>query len=639
MPEKMIKKIATAIPVLIAGVLLFAVCPTASFDQDLAEVEVDHALTFEIHTPHIDWAKPYARGKSHVLFFIGGRGTNFREGVELMQRFDIEADAVLYARIIDTTKDDWHGGKAGIKRMETLLEKDWDAFVFLGLAPAKMPEALRQKLIGKVQMGVGILLSGVDDQALLPAAAERKEAVPFLTGIAGVKAFSLGKGRGVWLPARPFIEYAAGWQNIYESWQEGLGRALVWAAGRAPQGELAFTLSKNLFTRTEPANLRVKWSGAVLVGKPLLQLWIRKPVGWLAPWPDRELASGEVADLTLPHLPAGRYHLDGRVVSSAGVENWATIPFEVTSPRRISGIELTPDWGEIGGKISGIVALSGSADPGEKVRIDVLDKDRRVLLRREFAAGGDRLDFSFDIPPWMPILATVEAAVMNHDEALAGVSRYFHITRRNRNQFNFLMWDVPRGTLAPYAEESLARTGVTLQLGNGNPPLHVAATDIAWVPYTTDITATLDDKGVMKPFCWNDVGAVGKSVRMIPDKYKPSRGHGVFAYSLGDEIATRGACLAEPCLEAYRGYLKEVYGTLDALNRSWGSAFAAWGEIGLAEAGDNEEVRSRKNKNYPRWFDRQAFKSYNFVQYALKYAGAYADIDPRAKTGFEGGAP
>jgi len=72
LPEKMIKKIATAIPVLIAGVLLFAVCPTASFDQDLAEVEVDHALTFEIHTPHIDWAKPYARGKSRVLFFIGG---------------------------------------------------------------------------------------------------------------------------------------------------------------------------------------------------------------------------------------------------------------------------------------------------------------------------------------------------------------------------------------------------------------------------------------------------------------------------------------------------------------------------------------------------------------------------------------
>jgi len=257
--------------------------------QDQAELELDHALTFEIATPHIDWAQPYARGKSRVLFFIGGRGTNFREGVELMQRFDIEAEAVLYARIIDTKKDDWHGGKEGITRLEALLEKDWDAFVFLGVAPAKMPEALRQKLIGKVQAGGGVVLSGVDDPDLLQAAAEKREGVPFLAGIVGAKAFTLGKGRGMRLPASPLLDYAEGWQNTYESWQENLGRAVVWAAGRAPGGELSFQLSKNVFTRAEPAHLRVKWSGAVAGEKPLLQLWIRKPVGWLAPWPDRDL--------------------------------------------------------------------------------------------------------------------------------------------------------------------------------------------------------------------------------------------------------------------------------------------------------------------------------------------------------------
>src|ERR1035437_7848901 len=180
----MIRNIAKAIFALIAIALLFTMRPLTSFAQDLAELEVDHALTFEVQTPHINWARPYAHGKSRVLFFIDGRvGTNFREGVELMQRFDIEAEAVLYGRIVDTTTDAWHGGKEGVKRMESLLAKPWDVFVFLGVTPDKLPPAIKQRLLGAVQAGSGLLLSGAGDGGL---------------------------------PARPVIEYAEGWQNVYE---------------------------------------------------------------------------------------------------------------------------------------------------------------------------------------------------------------------------------------------------------------------------------------------------------------------------------------------------------------------------------------------------------------------------------------
>ena len=125
-------------------------------------------------------------------------------------------------------------------------------------------------------------------------------------------------------------------------------------------------------------------------------------------------------------------------------------------------------------------------------------------------------------------------------------------------------------------------------------------------------------------------------MQALSDQHQPSRRHGVFAYSLGDEVDTRGACVATSCLNAYRDYLKEVYGALDALNHSWGTGFGAWEEVSLAEASDNEEARSLKDRNFPRWFDRQAFMSYNFVQYARKYAATYRAMDPQAKTGFEG---
>lgn len=63
------KKIAMSIAafgVLVMIRLLWG--PVWAFCQDVAALEVDHALTFEVQTPHIDWAKPYARGKTRVLF-------------------------------------------------------------------------------------------------------------------------------------------------------------------------------------------------------------------------------------------------------------------------------------------------------------------------------------------------------------------------------------------------------------------------------------------------------------------------------------------------------------------------------------------------------------------------------------------
>jgi beta-galactosidase len=636
--KKIIPKILYSIGIFIAAAL-FTALTAASFGQDLAqaELEVDHALTTEVRTAHIQWAKPYIQGKTRALLFIGGRGTFSREGVELLQRFDIEGEAILYSRLVDTSRDDWHGGKEGLRRMAALLEKEWDAYLFLGIAPGKLPEPVRQKLIGKILRGDGLVLAGVDEPVLLSVAVENKDTIPFLAGIDGIKAFTPGKGRVVRLPARPIIEYAEGWQNAYESWQEGLGRALLWASGKEPRGRLSLALSKPAFPWSEPAEVTIRWDGGDAAAEKLrLQLWLRGPVGWAAPWPDRELAAGDDLLLTLPRLAGGRYRLDGRIVGTRGVEAWATVPFEVTSGRRIAGVELQPDWGESGGKITGSVALAGPAGPGERVRIDVLDKDRRVLLHREVPAGGDRVEFVFATPSWLPMLTTVEASLLAGGEATSKAYRYFRTTHRNLDHFNFLIWDVPGGTLAPYAQESLARTGVTLQLGQGNPPLHATAADLAWVPYTIHIDAKRDAKGVMTPFCWNDQKAVDANTRKIVDKHEPARRHGVFAYSLGDEIATQGACLAATCLEAYRNYLKEVYGTLEALNRSWGTDFGDWEAVGLSDPGDNEEKRSFEGRNYPRWFDRQAFKSWNFVQYAKKYAAAYWAMDPEARTGFEG---
>jgi len=129
---------------LLTFAVITALCVSLAYPaqcQDLAELEVDHALTLDFTTPHTDWAQPYAGQKTRVLFFCSGQGTVPREAVELMQRFDIEAEAVFWARIVDSSDEHWHGGDIGEQRMLNLLEQKWDCYVMLGLGLDRMSEA------------------------------------------------------------------------------------------------------------------------------------------------------------------------------------------------------------------------------------------------------------------------------------------------------------------------------------------------------------------------------------------------------------------------------------------------------------------------------------------------------------------
>lgn len=219
-----------------------------------------------------------------------------------------------------------------------------------------------------------------------------------------------------------------------------------------------------------------------------------------------------------------------------------------------------------GEHIAGAATLAGPASPDEIVRIRLLDRRRRELARRDVKrcsplpkagegqgvrANNDKAAFDFTIEPWMPMLVTVEVQVLDAAGEVTRRSEYVHVVKRNRGQFNFLVWGYPTGTLAPYAEESLARCGMTLQLlhqGVPKPPLYLAAFDIATIPYTTWLGGnSKTPEGIMSPFCWNDEAAVRKCVTDLAKLHEVTRQHGVFVYSLGDEDQSLGCCLSPYC--------------------------------------------------------------------------------------------
>jgi len=614
---------------------LTMLCAGALFAQDAAELEVDHALTFDYPTPHTAWARPYVQGKTRVLFFLNGRGMIPRHCVELKQRFDLDAEAVFWARIVDSSKEHWHGGAAGEARMLRLLQEPWDCFVFLGMSPTRMSPEAQCRLLEPVVKGAGIVLIGANDERILKD--ENRVPVDWLEDVVKATPYQVGEGRGVHFGSLPTIDYYEGWELDYDVLAEKLGRSILWAAGKEPEARLSIeTKPVSPLALGNRAQVEVGFTGKAGVEAKIAVVLRRRGVqDWqLATLPVQSPGALRVA---LPeHLAADTYRLDAIARDAKGqVVAWSTRSLEVEAQRQVAGVSLAEEWSEPGGTLRGVVSLVGLAQPNERVVVRLLDPQRRVLARQELESGIE-IDFSFPVAPWMPQLLTVEALLLSGGREVGRAYTYCRVTTRNREGWNFLIWDTPRGTLAPYAEASLAKHGVTLQLRGGNPPLYVAAHNIGWVPYTTRIQAKRQPKGVMKPFCWNDKEAVQAHVTALAKKYAGARQHGVFVWSLGDEVDTKGCCLSPHCLKAYRGYLAEQYGKIEALNASWGTAFKSWDEIVLSDPEDNEEAAALRAKNYPRWFDRQAYKSWNFVQFCQAYRKAYEAIDPQAKVGFEG---
>jgi len=654
-----------------------------------SELEEDHRLSMEFVTPHTKWAQPYAGGKTRVLVFIDGDnhrhpslpfGTLPREIIELKQRFDLDAAAVYWVSSLGhpstRPKDHWLHGEAGVERMLKLLGQPWDCYVLYQTLLKRMPVEAQYKLLERVAAGSGLVMVGTDDKRVLKEKNRLKSLPAFLaqgtpfTGLPFVlesvlkglerdkgtdaeaarrmmSAYRIKSGRGLRLVRRPDLGDDIGWDTQYEYWAQLLGRAVLWAARHEPKMTLAVAVSSPVCDRTELSGQKIAIEWAHPKAPPGLEIEVslRRFDGQVTPLEVKRNAAG-TGTLTcgVPDLRADRYFVDVRARGTSGRETWASTTFAVTSVRRVASLKLDAPYSEIGGMLSGKVSLEGPPLAGELVRIDLVDARNRIVARSDLGAAGQAA-FKFDVKPWMPMLVRVVARLLANGQEVDHQYTYFHVTKRNRGRFNFLIWDYPMGTLAPWAERALAKYGVTLQLGYlrveppswGNPPNYVAANEIAWVPYTTYIGNKLDQNGIMaETGCWNDPKLVMPRVKKLAENFTPARQHGVFVYSLGDEIATRGSCLSPHCLRAYRKYLEQEYGSIGALNSSWGSSYKSFGEIELLDPRDNDGAEAKRRKIYARWYDRQAFQSYNICQYYKRFGYAYRRIDPKAWTGFEG---
>ncbi|MFW5869089.1 MAG: hypothetical protein ACOCX2_14790, partial [Armatimonadota bacterium] len=318
------RRIASYALVTVALGLLGVTCALA---QDMAELEVDHAMTLEFETPHTDWAQPYAGESTRVLVFCNGRGTVPRHIVEMMQRFDVDAEAVFWIRIIDRTDEQWLGGETGVARMMQLLEEDWDAYVFLGQDMGAMTAEQQYKVLKPVSEGAGLVFVGANDERVLKGENRIDNFGAGDVAPAG-EGYTVGEGRGVRMDACPDFGYHEGWDVEYDYWAEGFGRSVLWAAGHEPRMALSIDTGDGEFAWDAEKTFTLNAMGDATGENPRVRMRVRKPGGPSMDLEERALPS-RAFTVEVGDIPAGQYHLDAWVRSDAGVETWATAPFSV----------------------------------------------------------------------------------------------------------------------------------------------------------------------------------------------------------------------------------------------------------------------------------------------------------------------
>jgi len=646
----------------------------AALDAAAREVAEDNSLASKLVTPCKPWGKGYARGPVRALFFVcagsyGGAwddpGTRLRDVVELCQRFDLQADAVLFSSGDGGRTWDFHGQKLGAERAERLLAKPYELYVIGGFPMEKLPAKLQYLILEQVVKGAGLLCCGsapceylTDKRRVDPVPGFLADGLPVLDGKAPgdwLAAYRLKAGRGVWLKydahaITPRHEFSFRALAEYDYWTLLVGRAMLWAASR--EGEVSVTSVLG----GQPLRLDRAAAGA---GEVSLSSEAAGPLDTTVTLELRRACDGVKRSLgaakatltpgqparvpvSVPRLRAGDYFVDAVAKSKRGVEAFGAGTLTVESAFGIDSVTVDRSFVERSENLTGKVTLRGPLPAKSILRIRFRDSYDRIVKQQDMSVttGQTEYPFQYQADAFATILMRVEAVLLADGEEVEMKDASFTVPKRRHGRLNFVMWDAPDDVIGYYGWRKLQEAGMNVALigsqGGVRPqPPVLRACDVSLVPYSTRILDDKDENGTMKPVCWNDEPAVDEYVQKIVDGQKLLREQGVFVYSLGDEGVTLGCCVHPSCLAAYRRYLAAQYGTIEKLNAAWGTTYQSFDEVDLLDHKDNMEQAAMKT-SFPRWYDRQAFARHNLMQFSSRFVRAYRGLDPESATGFEG---
>lgn len=243
----------------------------------------------------------------------------------------------------------------------------------------------------------------------------------------------------------------------------------------------------------------------------------------------------------------------------------------------------------------------------------------------------------------------------------AGTDRYADVWPR----FAILVWQYrtpPPGPDAKAAYESVNLHGIHLDGGFSEELLNFAKEN--HYCYYVDHAAGKGDLYVrpsawdgfakayrqnrqrpVRPNCLRDPGVVERMKGLLRGNITRAKTGPAVAYAFDDEISMTSftnpadVCWCQRCLSAFGDWLRAQYGTVEALNKEWGTAYASFDQ---AEPLHVDDLRSNHTKpfnqwNLARWCDHRSFMDTTFADVLAGLVAYSNELDPRVPAGFVGG--
>lgn len=568
------------------------------------------------------------------------------------------------------------------------LEGSYDLIMLGNIDWSSFPITLRYKLLRKAKDGTPLLgFISNPDTYLSRATAKKKKAdlaalVPFkgLAAFAGYKDapawidatidYSVfGKGRILLLkgykvpslqaftpaPAGNLLETNLVEYDYYMAW---IGHLMRFMAGRTSTVKV---IGRDYIASHRAGLGNIEYAVSGPDGKPATCVFaFRNEDNQIIVRQEKNIklaSEGSRVILEVPQLPSGRYFSDIWVKDGDKILTYGSSFVELIGAPAIEAIEIKTDYrreDKVTGKIK-IVARKERAEgfaPAED-GINLLLRQRDTYGRMTAQARLDiplvqapaarEVDFELAGSPPLAIVQYLEVDLRKGNEVLDSAKKAFSISDlppKNDIRMIAFCQNVAAAYPLYYMFAELARMGFDTQYFNFTEITarsnirHIPyAVRLAYFPTKNSIHAT--DDHVRKP-CLLDPSYRKKLNEALTQRAEQCRPYSTTEVSMGDEchfvVGDYELCFCAHCVSAFHQVLANEYGTVEAMNREYGTQYKAFNEV--------QPITLNKAKKetmlQPLWVDFRRHME-------TTWAGAYSSggdvvkkVLPSAKIGYEG---
>jgi len=624
---------------------------------------IDRPLDPPLETRHIDWASPLAGGP--VKTFLTIRTFRcLRQVVELAQRIDLDYD------VVHTGYDgDECASETARRVMERLEVDDYEVYV----VPSRISDVMAQTIRERVERGAGLVVVegfGQASRFVTPEELTREDDSHYLRAgipwemlpekiLSSVETGALGEGRvvrlvfpldisRVWglMPTENSLEAYSSRQFEYWEWWESLfARAILWAAKREGNTTLvqtdttppAFAVQAENAPPDARARVIFRSAREIRFDGPLL----RTPPAAVPVEADGRLA------LQLPEgLPAGPVIADVALLDGQGqVLNWGSFAAVVPQSAHIAALTADRDWYEPDDEAGLTLDLQAPQPIDVTAEARLIDAFGRVVSMvaesRQLPAGDTQVRLT--LPVRSPLCVHHKAFVRIAADGREQDSNWLTVLvpgvgpQQAAEDFVAAPWSP--GMSHPVIMQAYADRTRELGLNAefASRPELMGEHGMLAGGYIGGGGAfresTYSDTGVRSK-CLSDPAVAEEYTQAAREVAAEQRPHGLYAVGITDEafLTSRHrrheVCFSDHCQARYREWLQAQYGTLEALNRQWGTAYNAWDEITGART---EDVRG--TANFSPFVDFRTFMTDVWVDACRTITDAYHEVAPQTPVG------